>query len=178
MKTSKEWWVETRTDEVKLIDWLQKQWRGEVTAAERIMRFADQFAVSGSNDYKVLDAIASQERIHAHWIERLLEARGLKVDTNEILNAEKRYWLETLPGITDFATGAAVAAHAEGMRLERIRAIAEDPNSPADIRNTFIKILKDEEWHESAFTKLSNPEALEATLGNHEAGMQTLGLVH
>lgn len=178
MKTSKEWWDETRDDEVKLIDWLQKQWRGEVTAGQRIMKFAEQFAVPGSNDYKVLDAIASQERTHASWIQRLLEARGIRVDESEVLNAEQRYWAETLPGITDFATGAAVAAHAEGMRLERIRAIAYDPNAPADIRNTFVKILKDEEWHESAFTKLSNNEAMCATKNNHEAGMKVLGLVH
>jgi rubrerythrin len=175
MKTSEAWWQETKASEHLINDWLFKQWRGEVTAASRIVRFAEQFATDG-HAVKVLDAIAEQERTHASWIEGLLVARGLLVDAKVVEHAEKRYWQETLPGITDFETGAAVAAHAEGMRLARIRVIAGDETAPSDIRTVFERILKDEEWHERAFSELSSSAALEATKASHEAGMVALGL--
>ena len=76
----------------------------------------------------------------------------------------------------DIATGTAVAAHAEGMRLERIRVIADDESAPVDIRDTFTKILKDEVWHEKAFTNLSTPDALGATMGDYKLGREALGL--
>jgi rubrerythrin len=159
-----------------LKDWLLKQWRGEVTASNRIVRFAEQYA-SDQHQVKVLNAIAAQERQHAEWVEQLLLSRGIEVDAGQIDQAEQRYWKETLHGITDFETGSAVAAHAEGMRLERIRVIAADEQAPADIRSVFERILKDEEWHERAFSELSSPVALAATQANHEAGLQALGLV-
>lgn len=177
MKTSVQWWNEIKADPAKLEDWLKKQWRGEVTATFRIRKLAHQFSV-GEKEYRVLDAIAKQEETHAMWIGDLLNSRNINVDLDDIKNAEVRYWAQTLPGIKDFQTGAAVAAHAEGMRLERIRAIAADEDAPADIREVFQKILKDEEWHERAFTELASEEALAETEGNHKLGLEALGLVH
>lgn len=178
MKTSVQWWNEVKADPNKTADWLTKQWRGEVTASSRIKRLASQFVTEGSYEAKVLNAIAAQEETHAEWISDLLQSRDLICDRSELDRAESRYWAETLPGIKDFHTGTAVAAHAEGMRLERIRAIVADEESPADIRAVFTKILKDEEWHERAFTELSTDSAMEATEGNHKLGLEALGLVH
>ena len=62
------------------------------------------------------------------------------------------------------------------MRLERIRVIAQDETAPVDIRETFVKILKDEVWHEKAFTQLSTTEALNSTLGDYKLGREALGL--
>lgn len=172
MTTSKQWWESVKSDENKINQWLIKQYRGEITAVERIMQFGLKFAET-ERQSKVLHAIAIQEKQHAQWIRELLESRNI---TPMIENAEKRYWAHTLPGIDSFETGAAIASHAEGMRLERIRAIAGDETAPDDIRNVFQQILKDEEWHERAFRELSTADALEATRTNHEAGMEALGL--
>jgi len=176
MKTSVQWWNEVKVDAVKTEDWLKKQWRGEVTAVFRIKRLAHQFVDPESREAKVLHAIAEQEKTHAEWVGDLLKARGINMEAANLEEAENRYWAQTLPGITSLPTGAAVAAHAEGMRLERIRAIASDEDAPADIREVFTKILKDEEWHERAFTELSTPEAMIATEGSHELGRTALGL--
>lgn len=173
MKTSKQWWDETKADPVKVNNWLQQQYTGEITAAGRIVDFGDKYAAT-DKEKKILNFIADQERTHADWIKTLLVTRGIEP---KLSNPNKRYWKEALPGISDFATGAAVAAHAEAMRLDRIRVISDDEQAPADIRFTFMKILKDEIGHERMFRQLSNPAALEATLGHHEAGAKSLGLV-
>jgi rubrerythrin len=175
MKTSKQWWDSVKNNENELVSWLIKQWRGEVTAAMRIVRFAEQYAKT-NHQIKVLNAIAAQEEMHADWVKELLVSRNINVDSSQIEQAEQRYWRETLPNIVDFETGSAVAAHAEKMRLERIRVIAADETAPEDIRTTFAKILTDEEWHERAFRELSSIEALESTKNSHQAGMETLGL--
>lgn len=176
MKTSIQWWNDVKSNDLKIAAWLRKQWRGEVTASMRIRKLADQYANKDSKEFKILEEIASQEDTHASWIRILLADRDISVDDNDIIAAEERYWSITLPGIKDLVTGTAVAAHAEGMRLERICAIAEDESAPNDIREIFIMILKDEIWHEKAFINLSTPDAMAATEGDYRLAREALGL--
>lgn len=173
MKTSQTWWNEVKQSPTLLADWLVKQYRGEVTAASRIRAFSNKFGPTDKLKH-VLEVIAGQEETHASWIKELLITRGL---VPSIDNAENRYWAETLPGINSFETGAAIAAHAEKMRLERIEVISNDEQAPSDIRDTFLKILKDELFHEKTFREMSTSEAMLVTTKGHQLGMQTLGLV-
>lgn len=172
MKNSKVWWNEVKTDSVKFNDWLIKQYRGEVTAASRIESFAEKYATS-SRDKKILKVIAGQEKTHANWVLDLLKSRNIKPD---IEHAEDRYWKETLPEIESFETGAAVGAHAEAMRLDRIKAICEDELAPVDVRSVFKKILRDELFHERAFRNMAGVEAMLATENAHNKGKELLGL--
>ena len=103
----------------------------------------------------------------------MLLSRGL---TPEILNKKERYWEQTLKQITDWDTGCAVAAHAEKMRLERIRVICDDEEAPADIRDVFLMILPQEEFHEKAFRSFTTDDAMARTLEGHLAGLNELGL--
>lgn len=119
------------------------------------------------------DWLIKQERKHAGWVLGLLQTRGVEPDTS---NAEKRYWQEVLPEIESFETGAAVGAHAEAMRLERIRAICCDQEAPQDVRDVFQRILKDEVFHEQAFRDMAGREAMQRTAGAHERGRELLGL--
>ena len=171
-KTSHQWWAEVKADARRFNGWLVRQHRGEVTASQRIREFSERFAPDETTR-KVLNIIASQEAQHAEWVRQLLATRGIEPDTS---GAEKRYWKETLPDITSFQTGAGVAAHAEKMRLERIRAIAEDVTAPSDVRTIFQMILKDEQFHEAAFREMAGQSALEATLASHRLGRNALGL--
>lgn len=175
MVSSEKWWETTKADEGKFNDWLLRQYRGEVTAAQRIRLLASQYETSVKNRY-ILSAIASQEEQHAEWVKTLLVNRGISIPENLSEEAEQRYWAKTLPGIDSFETGAAVGAHAEKMRLDRIKAIAGDSLAPQDVRSVFAKILKDEEFHERAFRRMTTNEAYEATMGNHELGKVALGL--
>lgn len=173
-RSSAAWWAETKADPARLLAWLFAQYRGEVTAAQRIARLRDAHATPGSRAYRLLTAIAGQERDHAEWVGALLLARGHAPAV--VGPAEARYWRATLPGIADLETGCAVGAHAEAMRLARIEAIAGDTTAPADIRAVFARILPQERFHERAFRSLATPASLAATRGAHELGRAVLGL--
>lgn len=170
-----QWWNNVKNDEVLLADWLIKQYRGEVTAASRI-RILVLSKAKTEEQKNTLKLIAKQEEIHAGWIFDLLNSRNL-VAKASINNAEGRYWSKTLPlAETSFENAVAVGAHAEAMRLERIKVIANDYLAPKDIQDTFKKILNDEIFHEKAFREMATKESLEKTSGSHNLGMELLGL--
>lgn len=168
------WWQTTSADPTAFITWLKKQYHGEITAHQRILEFAERYLPEGSRWKPVLEKIAQQELTHAAWVAELLTARGV---TPAVLKKEERYWDKTLPSIDSFESGAAVAAHAEAMRLERIRVIAEDPAAPEDVRNVFLRILPEEEFHERAFSSMAGGEAMQTALENHLAGREAIGLI-
>lgn len=173
MRTSAEWWDEVKRSPELMSDWLIKQYRGEVTAAERIMAVVGKFDLN-SKTKRILTEIASQEEAHAEWVLELLQSRGI---TPSIDGAEERYWKTVLPAAVDFETTAAIGAHAERMRLERIRAIVHDQDGPQDVRATFQKILKQEEWHAIAFERIAGPAAMAKMEYTQEQGRAVLGLV-
>jgi rubrerythrin len=170
------WWTRIRQDPRALNDWLRDQYRGEATAANRILTLADRYTSEGSREHRLLTRIAEQESKHARWVGELLSARRLPVPA-EPDTARERYWKKMLPIISDLASGAAVGAHAERMRLWRIEAIVSDAQAPADVRAVFTRILPEERFHERAFRSLAGEAALHATLDGHERGMQVLGLI-
>ncbi len=178
MRTAQQWWADMKASPELFNAWLMRQYIGEVTAASRINalleKFGEQTTPAGRRQ---LHFIAYQETQHAQWISELLAFRSITMADVSQVEAETRYWAKTMGGIEDFITGCAVAAHAEKMRLMRIEVIANDPEAPPDVRAVFQKILPDEMFHERAFRTLTTPEALEKTQGNHEQGMEALGLV-
>ena len=172
-RTSAQWWAETKADPVKLMTWLHNQYHGEVTAAVRIRELI--LVHSADEKWKdTVERIAKEEEVHAQWIADLILARG---GSPQCLEKKERYWDQTLKQITDWDTGCAVAAHAEKMRLERIKAICEDPDADADIKEVFGKILPQEEFHEKAFRSFTTDEAMLKTMEGHLAGLNELGLV-
>lgn len=173
METSQEWWNSIKNNPIKLISWLKDQYHGEATASQRIIDFSNKYS-STEKIRKLLNIIAVQEEKHAGWVGELLSNRGVEPT---LLVKDERYWNETLNQIDSFETGAAVAAHAEMMRLERIKVIASDEESPEDIRNVFKKILPEEMFHASAFKQLTTDEAFDKTNQAHVKGLEALGLV-
>lgn len=174
MRTSEQWWNETKSDPEKLIQWLRKQYHGEVTASARIKKYAltscTDEALKGT-----LELIAAQELQHAAWVGSLLQSRGINP---QVLEKTDRYWDETLKDIRSFETATAVAAHAEAMRLERIRVIANDEEAPTDIRRIFSRILVDEEFHERAFRQMAGQEAMSQTMMSAQRGRAAIGLIN
>ena len=173
MKSSVEWWNHIKTDEVLLNDWLKDQYHGEATSSKRIRDFAKDFC-SNPKYSKILEIIATQEDQHASWVGELLQSRGLPA---EILERRERYWDAVTSNVDSFEGGTAVAAHAEEMRLERIRVIANDVETPTDIRVAFRKILKDEMFHAIAFRSMTTDEAYAKTSPAHVMGLEMLGLI-
>lgn len=178
------WWDAVKADPEKLQRWLISQWRGEHTAATRIRELILSHnppvpAEQAERWIATVERIACQEEQHARWVAELLRTRGVDVETlPPHPEAKSRYWEKTHP-ISDWATGCAVAAHAEAMRLARIRAICHDLTLPpdlADVRGVFGRILPEEEFHEQAFSEFTTDAARRATQPGHEAGMAALGL--
>lgn len=173
MRTSEAWWADTKRDPAKLRAWLRDQFRGESTAGPRIEALRDAFTEKGSRSWRILTVIADQERKHARWVGALLAARGERVTIDDVA---ERYWPAVTAVVHDLASGAAVGAHAEKMRLERIEAIVADPDAPPDIRRVFAAILPDERFHARAFRQLAGDRALAETAAAHHRGRALLGL--
>lgn len=172
-RTSKQWWESVKKDPTKLSRWLKAQYHGEVTAARRIGSLITP-KVTGRTR-ALLTTIAEQETQHAHWVAVLLMSRGIRPKTT---HKRERYWDKTLPkGQASLRELAAVGAHAETMRLARIRVIAADRSAPADIRAVFKAILPQEKFHAWAFESIAGKRALKKARDNHELGMNALGLV-
>lgn len=173
MKTTQQWWNEVSADESLMVDWLKDQYHGEVTAEKRIRDLLTQYELNDKVK-RLIGKIADDEKQHAEWVKGLLESRGI---TAEVLNKEERYWNKVLPaGDVSFEEMSAIGHHAETMRLERIRVLAEDTKHP-DIAEVFKRILPDELFHAYAFAAMSTPEAIADASDSHKAGLNALGLV-
>lgn len=187
MKTSQQWWSETKADPAKLNEWLRRQYRGEMRAAKKLKELAedcekklrwkdDGRAEFNQRHVQTLWMIAQDEAQHAVWIYGLLQKRGITA-REDSANSENRYWSAVqVDHYTGFLRTMAAGAHAEKMRLDRIEAIAFDDDAPEDVRLTFTKILSDELFHERAFRQMAGPMAMEAQLQSHLDGMRLLGL--
>jgi len=187
LKTSDQWWTEVKANPEKLTKWLKKQYHGEITAHQRINKFIETFlpespelkASPQKTSFKqILTIISDQELTHAQWVGELLQKRGIEAKVLE--DKQERYWNETIPQVKDFATGAAVAARAEEMRLKRISAITNDTTldkSFEDIQQVFAKILPQEQFHAKAFAKMAGNEAMKSVIEAHKQGMVAIGLI-
>lgn len=163
----------TKADPTRLIAWLQRQYVGEMAAvnllSEMLIKFGSEMTPT---QWETVHKIMMQEALHGHWMKQLLDARGVAPEPNA--SAERRYWAEVRPAITSFAKAVAAGYHAENMRLHRIREIAADVDAPADLRETFQRILPHEEWHEEAFFEMKNGTDITEF---HERGLKALNLV-
>ena len=92
-RTTREWWEDVSNNPDKMVDWLKKQYHGEVTAESRIRHMIEKYDLKGKEAYTI-ERIADDEKKHAEWVKELLTNRGI---TAEILDKEERYWNETLP---------------------------------------------------------------------------------
>tara|TARA_R110000823_G_C15952958_1_gene502528 strand:+ start:13535 stop:14074 length:540 start_codon:yes stop_codon:yes gene_type:complete len=173
-KKSSMWWAELLLDEARQLDWLVKQYHGEVMAGERIRTIFGKFNLS-DRDAKVVEGVAREEDLHAKWIGELLQSRG--VEPSRLSEHKERYWAaQPVDNLRSPEEAAAVGHLAEVMRLSRIKAIVNNPDSPFDIAKVMKKILRQELGHAAKFKRLSNSRAIDDARGGHDAGLNALGL--
>lgn len=174
-KSSLVWWEVLLADPAKQIEWLKKQYHGEVLAGRRIRRIFGKFKLDAI-DQAIVDRVASEEDQHALWLGNLLEDRG--VNPEMLTEHEERYWdTDKLDEIASVEEAAAIGFHAEVMRLARIKTIRDHPDSPEDMSAVMARIFEDEVGHVAAFKGLTNPDAIEAAREDHDTGVNALGLV-
>lgn len=94
MQTSLQWWNKTKSNPDLLINWLKNQYHGERTAAVKIRELflAEDINLSEKEEKLILQ-IAKEEDLHADWVAKLLQDRGVSA---EILDKESRYWDKVL----------------------------------------------------------------------------------
>lgn len=173
--TAQEWLDRIKSNPSEFNAWLQKQYEGELSANTRLRDFAAEHLADFPDQRLIVEHIAAEEARHARWIGTLLHRFGITPDSNA---ASNRYWRATIVegvGIESADDGFAIAAHAERMRLERIRAIAASDMDHL-IVSTFQQILRDELTHELIFRSLASDAAMAKHLDNHTAGRLALGL--
>ena len=176
MRTSEQWWEDVKSSPDKLNNWLKQQFTGESTASDRIQ---DHIRTKCTNIHylTVIDKIRQDEETHARWVRSLLDNRNISISTSDF-HGTNRYWDEVLTKDQElsFEDACGIAAHAEEMRLERIKVISEDQTAPWDIRETFMNILQDEMMHASAFKTMAK-SGYNNTAKNHAKGLEALGLI-
>ena len=82
-RSSAAWWAETREDPERLVAWLFAQYRGEVTAAERIVRLRDTHAAPGTRAHRLLGIAALANRfpaVYENLLAHVFPARSLEVE--------------------------------------------------------------------------------------------------
>lgn len=173
LRTSVEWWDELLIDYDKMISWLQNQYLCEFEAGERILSVFGEFDLN-EEDSALIKKVAQEENDHARWIGDLLDARKVPVN---LVKKPGRYWEETQSTLETVEDAAAVGYLAENMRLERILAISECDRSPHDIKLVMKRIYVQEVSHTQVFEGLTNKEAVENHIENHNKGRNALGLV-
>lgn len=171
MKSVQDWINEVKSDPAKFDHWLQRQYVGECLAAERIEQLAE---LVPENKQAIIHRIADDESLHADWVRGLLNARGIPLP--KVTQDGARYWKPVLDKGLTVQQLLAAGAHAEEMRLHRIRAIVADEEFPEDVREVFGNILPDEEFHARAFAAAAGPDAVAEAAGRHQQGMDALGL--
>jgi rubrerythrin len=171
MKTVQTWIKEVKASTDKLNHWLCRQYVGEVLAANRICTLAEHVPPQWK---PVLHRIAEDEANHARWVLELLTARGLPIPA--VSYDGTRYWGPILKDGMTVTQMLAAGAHAEEMRLHRIKALAGDPEIDEDVREVFQRILPDEEFHAKAFAAAAGPEAVKSAAHQHHLGLEALGL--
>ena len=177
MKTSQQWWDSIKDSPNLINNWLLNQFYGEMSAYLRITSVLNSNVQLSTKQQKALEKICQEELTHAHWIRDLLTTRNLVADSTK--EHVERYWQNTLPSLEDKTSDElfAIGAHAEEMRLERIKVIANDLNADKDIKETFVKILKDELTHAALFKNLTTEDEYNKAKVNHDNGLNALGLV-
>lgn len=173
MRTTHEWWQEIKSDPEKLAAWLRRQYVGELAAVNLLSELLIRFGADMKPEqWHTISKIMMQEALHGSWMKELMDVRGIEPEKNA--SAERRYWKEVLPAVDSFEKAVAAGFHAENMRLHRIREIAHDDTAPADLRETFQRILPHEEWHEEAFASMMSGVDITPF---HEKGLEALNLI-
>ena len=175
--TTAQWLDRTLSNKAYLKNWLTRQYIGEFTAAVRLGQLVSQAKRVSIDIRKIemLTRIQKEEAAHTVWIGHLMQARRMPIPV--VTMDPSRYWDKVLSGEMAIEKLFAAGYHAETMRLGRIRGLVSHPKTPADVRQTFTEILRDEEGHAFAFEQLTTPEQRAESFDAHKAGMDAMGLV-
>lgn len=178
-KASENWWNTIKRNPSLLNEWLINQYRGEKGAYDRMTEILNSDIPMTPKQKTVLGIISQEELLHSQWIQELLQSRMSSEESVKLsaVPVEERYWSQTLPTFIDKTIEQlfAIGAHAEEMRLHRIRAIVNDSSDiHPDIKQVFERILTDELLHAKAFKGMTTEKDYQEAIDKHVEGLNAL----
>lgn len=153
-KEDVDWWEGVLIDYPQLIDWLEKQYIGELKAGERMREVFGWFDLS-EEDAKAVEKVASEEDLHAYWFAELLGDRNIAI---EDIDQPATFWEDIKGTANTLEEAGAIAYLAEKARLTRMEVIADCKKSPHDVKLVVKRVLHQEIQHASVFIKLTTNE--------------------
>lgn len=145
-------WTAAKATPAFLINWLQQQVLGELSAIASMDQLRTTLASTEGAETKVavVDMVLKDEHNHVHLLGELLRARGTEPNPN----------LQGIPleHMDEEILGCAIASRAEGVRLGQIYIVMNDADVPADVRVVLEKISKDETFHQKAYAHLAGDQ--------------------
>lgn len=164
------WWKETIKDKNRLIKFLQKLYRTELSGYTDHLRFMANHGIVDGKTATILSNIALDELKHAHLIKQLLEDRHAFKPSG----APSLYWLEVNRHVKTLEDYCAVNHFGEGLAAFRFKIIRDMAETPNDIKAAIEIILPDEQFHEVTLKKLAGDQALERMRHAHEQALEAI----
>lgn len=177
VKFTRDWWKRVANDEPRLIAWLQKLHGTEVGGYNDYKEFirkylwAGQPSIRDNRKISILNNIADDELKHGGLIEKVLDARGYKLDP---ASPASLYWKEMDSHIKSITSACAVNYYGEALAAFRFEVLIDDPNTPSDIKEMLGIILPDEQFHRTTLRRLAGDEALAKFKEIHENAVKAL----
>lgn len=164
------WWKELLKNNEKLIRWMQKLYRTELSGYTDHMRYLSTSGAIEERTAKILTNIALDELKHSHIIHDLLADRGYDLGQPE----ESQYWKFVNANVTNLSEYCAVNHFGEQIAAFRFEIIESMEETPSDIKNALRIILPDEQFHKITLEKLAGEQSLKQMAVFHQNAIEML----
>ncbi len=131
---------------------------GEKDSLAMMCHIRDTFGheAPSERDRRTLDAIIAQEEGHVAMFSALLLELGGQIPD------QPKTWIPNT--LISWASGCAIAARGEEIRLGEITHLLADNDVPEQVKQVLVGILREEEFHQRGFTRATDSYTLETVL--------------
>lgn len=161
---TKAWWLRTVNDNERLIPWLQKLQRTELSGYQDHIDYMAAHEVT-ERERLILTNIAGDELIHSQLLIGLFADRGIPVVPEGV---QSSYWDDVLANIDTTAEYCAANYFGEALASYRFEIILSMEETPSDIRYVIGRALPDEIFHRETLQRLAGEEAIAKIKAVHD----------
>ena len=167
---TKQWWLRTINDPIKLTAWLQKLQRTELSGYTDHVDYMAANVVS-DRERRILLNIAEDELKHSELLIDLMSVRGIEVVPD---GEQSHYWDMVLANVSNTAEYCAANYFGEALAAYRFEIILGMQETPEDIRFVISKALPDEIFHRETLMRLAGDDAIQTIKAYHAAAYTKL----
>jgi len=160
---TKQWWQRTVANEEKLILWLQKLQRTELSGYTDHIEYMANHSVT-ERERKILTNIAEDELKHSDLFIDLFKDRKIEVVPD---GEQSGYWDDVLSKVTNMSEYCSANYFGEALASYRFEIILGMEETPSDIRYVIDRALPDEIFHRETLMRLAGEETIERFRKHH-----------